>query len=69
VDIHGGIMTRSGNNMVHLGIQDWLIIAALLLPLVVSSFLYWSSVQRQIAEMQVHQGYILERLEQLEGSP
>jgi len=51
---------------VHLGLQDWLIILALTLPLLVSSFLYWSSVQRQISEMQVHQGYILDRIGDLE---
>ena len=34
----------------------------------VSSFLDWSSVQRQIAEMQVHQGYILDRIGDLEES-
>ncbi len=61
-------MTRTGTNTVHLGLQDWLIILALILPLLVSSFLYWSSVQRQIAEMQVHQGYILDRIGDLEES-
>lgn len=59
-------MTRTGTNTVHLGLQDWLIILALILPLLVSSFLYWSSVQRQISEMQVHQGYILDRIGDLE---
>ena len=61
-------MTKTPANTVHLGMQDWLIILALVIPTLGSSFLYWSSVQRQIAEMQVHQGYILERIADLEES-
>lgn len=68
MDVYSSNMTRNGSNTVHLGMQDWLIIMALVVPSLASSFLYWSSVQRQIAEMQVHQEYILDRIEALEGS-
>jgi len=59
-------MTRTHHNTVHLGIQDWLVLAGVLLAVIIPSVALWAQVQRQVAEILVHQGYILERLAQLE---
>ena len=59
-------MTRGNSNTVHLGIQDWLVLAAILLAIVIPSVALWAQVQRQVAEILVHQSYILDRLNELE---
>ena len=61
-------MTRGNSNTVHLGIQDWLVLAAILLAIVIPSVALWAQVQRQVAEILVHQSYIIDRLNELEGS-
>jgi hypothetical protein len=59
-------MTRGNNNTVHLGLQDWLVLASILLAIVIPSVALWAQVQRQVAEILVHQSYILDRLNELE---
>jgi hypothetical protein len=61
-------MTRSGSNTVHLGLQDWLVLGGILLAVVVPSVALWAQVQRQVAEILVHQAYILDRIDALESS-
>lgn len=62
-------MTRGTNNTVHLALHDWLVLAGVLLAVVLPSIAIWSQVQRQIAEILVHQSYIIDRLAELENRP
>lgn len=61
-------MTRGKSNTVHLGLHDWMVLAAILLAIVIPSVALWAQVQKQVAEILVHQSYILDRLNELEGS-
>jgi hypothetical protein len=62
-------MTRGNANTVHLGVQDWLVLAGILLVIVIPSIALWSRLSTQTAEILVRQEYILDRLDRLEGKP
>lgn len=60
-------MTRGTDRTVHLGLQDWLVLAGIMLVVVIPSVAVWARLSTQVAEILVRQEYILDRLDRVEG--
>jgi len=56
-------MTRHPDNVVHLGLRDWCVLAAIAVPLIAS----YMQLSIAFARMEANQTHILNRLERIEG--
>ena len=60
-------MTRHPKNIVHLGLRDWCVLAAVAVPLIGSYMQLSVAFARLEANVEATQTHILNRLEHLEG--